>query len=70
MDDTLTITLPPDIQAMLATMTQGEGLSPENVVQEAIRDYLFIYQFRSLRSQLLQKAQAEYTDDDIFELVS
>lgn len=70
MDDTLTITLSPDIQAILATMTQVEGLSPENVVQEAIRDYLFIYQFRSLRSQLLQKAQAEYTDDDIFELVS
>ncbi|NJL54722.1 hypothetical protein HC928_05650 [bacterium] len=70
MDDTLTITLSPDIQVMLATMTQVEGLSPENVVQEAIRDYLFIYQFRSLRSQLLQKAQAEYTDDDIFDLVS
>jgi hypothetical protein len=70
MDDTLTITLPPDIQAMLATMTQVEGLSPENVVQAAIRDYLFIHQFRSLRSQLLQKAQEEYTDDDIFELVS
>ncbi|QQE65102.1 hypothetical protein GFS31_17870 [Leptolyngbya sp. BL0902] len=70
MNDTLTITLPPDIQAMLVTMTQAEGLSPESVAQSAIRDYLFIHQFRSLRSQLLQKAQTEYTDDDIFELVS
>ncbi len=70
MDDTLTITPPPDIQAMLAAMTQAKGISPENVSQEAIRDYLFIHQFRSLCSQLRQKAQAEYIDDDIFELIA
>jgi hypothetical protein len=31
---------------------------------------VFVHQFRSLREQLLQKAQADYTDDDIFEMVS
>jgi hypothetical protein len=30
---------------------------------------MFVHQFRSLRSQLIQKAQAEYTDEDTIALV-
>jgi hypothetical protein len=36
----------------------------------AIQDYLFVRQFRALRSQLMQKAQASYTDDDNYEMQS
>ncbi len=70
MEDTLTITLTPELRATLDNLTHTEGISPENLVQAAIQDYLFIRQFRTLRSQLMQKAQIPYTDDDIFEMVS
>lgn len=70
MDDTLTITLTPELKATLAKVTQIEGISPESLIQEAIEDYLFIRQFRALRTQLIQKSQTDYTDDDIFNMVS
>lgn len=70
MEETLTITLTPELKATLDNLTQTEGISAENLVQAAIQDYLFIRQFRSLRSQLIQKSHMPYTDDDIFELVS
>lgn len=70
MEETLTITLTPELKATLDNLTQTEGISTESLVQTAIQDYLFIRQFRALRSQLLQKSQSPYTDDDIFELVS
>jgi predicted transcriptional regulator len=66
MEDTLTITLTPELKATLDNFTDTEGISPENLVQAAIQDYLFIRKFRALRSQLMQKAQTSYTDDDIF----
>ncbi len=46
------------------------GAKPEGLVQRALQEFVFVHQFRSLREQLLQKAQADYTDDDIFEMVS
>ncbi len=70
MEDTLTITLTPELKATLDSLTRREGVSPESLVQEALEDYLFVRQFRALRSQLMQKAQTSYTDEDIFKLVS
>ncbi len=70
MENTLTITLTPELKATFDNLIHSEGVSPESLVQEAIEDYLFIRQFRALRSQLIQKAQTNYTDDDIFEMVS
>ena len=70
MENTLTITLTPELKATFDNLTHTEGVSPESLVREAIEDYLFIRQFRALRSQLIQKAQTNYTDDDIFKMVS
>ncbi|MBU6230740.1 MAG: hypothetical protein KGQ93_13790 [Cyanobacteria bacterium REEB459] len=70
MEDTITITLTPELRATLDTVTHAEGVSPESLIQSAIQDYLFIRQFRALRAQLMQKAPTSYTDDDIFEMVS
>lgn len=70
MEDTITITLTPELKATLDTVTHAEGVSPESLIQSAIQDYLFIRQFRALRAQLIQKAPTSYTDDDIFEMVS
>jgi hypothetical protein len=70
MEDSLTITLTPELKAILENLTHTEGISSERLVQVVIEDYLFIRQFRALRSQLIQKAQTNYTDDNIFEIVS
>jgi predicted transcriptional regulator len=70
MEDTLTITLTPELKAILDSLTQVEGVSAETLVQAAIADYLFVRKFRALRTQLMQKAQTSYTDEDIFEMVS
>lgn len=66
MEDTLTIPLSPELWAAVDHLTETEGLSPEELVQMALQEFVFVHQFRSLRDQLLQKAQADYTDDDIF----
>ena len=70
MKDTLTIPLTPELRAAVDRLTETEGLSPEGLVQRALQEFVFVHQFRLLRDQLLQKAQADYTDDDIFEMVS
>lgn len=70
MENTLTITLTPKLKVILEDLIQTEGISPENLVEAAIEDYLFARQFRGLRSQLMQKARTSYTDEDIFEMVS
>lgn len=64
-EDTLTIPLTPELRTAVDRLTKAEGLSPEGLVQRALQEFVFVHQFRSLREQLLQKAQARYTDDDI-----
>ncbi|MGF1520029.1 MAG: hypothetical protein ACFCVB_19810 [Nodosilinea sp.] len=66
MDDTLTIPLTPEFRAAVDRLTETEGVSPEGLVQRALPEFVFVHQFRSLRDQLLQRAQADYTADDIF----
>jgi metal-responsive CopG/Arc/MetJ family transcriptional regulator len=70
METPLTITLPPDLQTELDALIQAKGISSDELVIEAIEDYLFVRKFRSLRTLLIQKAQQGYTDEDIFEMVS
>jgi hypothetical protein len=70
MNDTLTIILTPELQAILNTLSEKDGVPPEALVQAAVEDYLFVRKFRALRSQLMQKVPSNYTDEDIFEMVS
>ena len=66
MEDTLT----PELRAAVNRLTRTERLLPGELVQRVLQEFVVVHQFRSLREQLLQKAQADYTDDDIFEMVS
>lgn len=70
MEDSPTIALTPELRAAVDRLTETEGLSPEGLAQRARQEFVFVHQLRSLREQLLQKAQADYTDEDIFEMVS
>ena len=72
MRQTITISIPEEIKKELDKVTVKEGISRSDVIRESLRDYLFIRRFRSLRSRMMAKAQAQgiYTDQDIFDRVS
>ena len=70
MKDTLTVNLTPEVKTVLEDYVKGEGISPDDLVCQAIADYLFIRKFRTLRSSLRQKSSVNYTDEDIFEMIS
>ncbi|WP_269745147.1 hypothetical protein [Desulfonatronovibrio magnus] len=42
------------------------------IVQQSLRDYLFLRRFRDLRGRMVQKSaeQGVFTDKDVFEKVS
>jgi hypothetical protein len=70
MQDTLTITITPELKAALLEITQTEGISADNLVGKAIEDYIFSHKFRALRSYLMQNNKTVYTDEEIFEIIS
>ncbi len=72
MQETITITLPKEIQLALDDVTQKEGISPNDLISEAIKEYLFFRRLRLLRERMIVKAQAQgiYTEQDVFERVS
>ncbi|MCI0561648.1 MAG: hypothetical protein MN733_24425 [Nitrososphaera sp.] len=69
---TITITLPDDLQTTLDEAVREAGKAPEELMCEALRDYLFIRKFRLLREHMTSKAQAQgiQTDQDVFDRVS
>jgi metal-responsive CopG/Arc/MetJ family transcriptional regulator len=72
MRETISISLPEEIKSELDEAVQEEGLSRSDLVRRALKDYLFIRRFRSLRARMITQAQARglFTDDDVFEQVS
>lgn len=70
MNGTISIDLPEEIQLELEEAVRQEGLPQSELIRKAIADYLFIRKFRSLRERLISKGQKDYTDEDIFEIVS
>jgi len=70
MSGTVTINLSEEVESALAEATREEGLSPNELVQKALADYLFIRKFKSLRERMMADSQEVYTDQDIFDLIS
>jgi len=72
MQETITITLPEETKLALDYATHQEGISPSELVGEAVKEYLFFRRFRLLRERMIPEAQAQgiYTDQDVFERVS
>ena len=72
MQETITITLPEEIRSALDDLTHKEGLSPNEVIREAIKEYLFYRRLRLLRERMILKAteQGIKTDQDVFDRVS
>lgn len=70
--ETITVTLPQELEPAFKDAIQEEGVSPNEFVSAAVKEYLFIRQFRLLRERMIVQAQARgiYTDQDVFERVS
>lgn len=72
MRETVSISLPEEIKTELDKAVREEGLSRSDIVRQAINDFLFIRQFRSLRARMMSQAHAGgvFTDEDVFKRVS
>jgi metal-responsive CopG/Arc/MetJ family transcriptional regulator len=70
MSETVVIDLPEETKAALDAAIQEEGISQNELIERALKDYLFIRRFRSLREQLMAQGRETYTDQDIFDRVS
>lgn len=72
MPETITITLPEEIRLALDDVLQKEGISANELISKAIKEYLFVRRLRLLRERMIAKAQAQgvETEQDVFERVS
>lgn len=70
MNETITITLAEEVKLALQEATREEKLSENELIEKALSDYLFVRKFRLLRERMMKTAQKEFTDQEIFDLVS
>jgi predicted transcriptional regulator len=70
----ITVDLSDDVRSALDAATRAEGVSASEIVDEALKKYLFLRQFRELRAQTLEHmrntGQGDLTDEDVFGVVS
>lgn len=72
MRETISISLSEEIKTELDEAVQAEGLTRSDVVRQALRDYLFLRKFRTLRAEMMTEAQSQgiFTEEDVFKIVS
>ena len=65
---TLTLRVPPDLDAALERQSAALGVSKSDLAREALRRYLRVAEFRTLRAKLVARAQdgGIHTDEDVF----
>jgi metal-responsive CopG/Arc/MetJ family transcriptional regulator len=68
----ISVTLPADVKQALDELSKKEGVSAEEVVSRAVKQHVFLRQFRSLRERMAAKAKNQdiVTDQDVFDRVS
>lgn len=68
----ITVTLPADVKQAVDELSQKEGLSPDEVISRAVKQHVFLRQFRSLRERMAAKAKNHgiVTDQDVFDRIS
>jgi predicted transcriptional regulator len=66
---TLTLRVPDDLDRALERQSAALGISKSDLAREALKRYLRVAEFRTLRTKLVARAQAGgiNTDDDVFE---
>jgi plasmid stability protein len=68
---TITLRVPDELDRELQRRSAAQGISKSDLAREALRRYLFVTDFRALRSELVARAQALgiNTDEDVFQLL-
>jgi metal-responsive CopG/Arc/MetJ family transcriptional regulator len=68
----ITISLENDVNAALEELKRKEGIQTEEVINEAVRQYLFFRRLTLLRQRLALKAQKMGIagEEDVFNLIS
>ena len=68
---TLTLRVPDELVKALERQSAAQGISKSDLAREALRRYLRVSEFRTLRTRLVARAQAGgiNTDDDVFEVL-
>ena len=68
---TLTLRVPDDLDKALERQSAALGISKSDLAREALKRYLRVAEFRTLRTRLVVRAQAGgvNTDDDLFEVL-
>jgi metal-responsive CopG/Arc/MetJ family transcriptional regulator len=72
MIQSITVTLPSDVQLALDETSKREGVSRDELVSRAVKQHLFLRQFRSLRERMVANAKGQGidSDQDVFDRVS
>lgn len=72
MQATINISLSKEVRAALEDMTRTEKIPVEEVINEAVKQYLFFRKLTLLRERLVSKAQAMgiASEEDVFNLIS
>jgi len=68
---TITLRVPDDMDWALQRQSAALGISKSDLAREALKRYLRVMEFRSLRTKLAPRAQASgiNTDEDVFEVL-
>ncbi|OGQ34594.1 MAG: hypothetical protein A3F16_06765 [Deltaproteobacteria bacterium RIFCSPHIGHO2_12_FULL_43_9] len=68
----ITFRLSKELIKELQSICASEDRSASEIIREAIKRYLAIYKFRTLRNKVLPFAEAQgvLTDEDVFKLIS
>ena len=72
MQESITVQVPSELKLALDEMTRTGGASPDELVGEAIKQFVFVRRFRTLREKMAPKAQLQgvFTDQDVFDRIS
>jgi len=66
---TITLRVPDELNEALERQSAALGISKSDLAREALKRYLRVAEFRTLRTRLVARAQAGgiNTDEDVFE---
>lgn len=70
MSASLTVELPEEVKSTLGKAASEDGVSENVIAVRALQDYLFLRRFRKLRTEMVSNAARQYTDEEVFDLVS
>ena len=69
---TLTLRVPDELDRALERQSAALGISKSDLAREALKRYLRVAEFRTLRTRLVARAQAGgiNTDEDVFAVLN